>query len=649
MPIRHRWRKSKAFNGKNEKALPPKQLSGKDIFELLQKLDHLQGFKYGKHPGNKKRKASSKDMPGKNFTKMSILFELPYWKDMKLPHNLDVMHIEKNICESLFGTLLNIDGKSKDTLKARKDLEDMNIREDLHLNDTRSSVEKHHAWYTLTRDEKLEFLQFLESICFPDGFAANISKGISKDGKITGLKTHDYHILLQRILLIGMRGFLHKDICDALLQLGSFFRQLCSKTLKLDILDKLEQQIVIVLCKLEMILPPAFFDISVHLAVHLPQQARLGGPVQYRWMFFIERFLGTLKGMVSNRAHPEGSIAKAYVMKECSTCCSMYLHGIETRFNRQERNFDGERQPLDRFSVFSTSFRAFGHRDDLMLTQDQYDSLSWYVLNNCEELQEYLYEHEDALLVEGADNIENRQREQFGSWLRQRVINLRNQGASLVSDCLYALAIGPHKRVHRFSGCIAGGVRFLTKEREEGRKSQNSGVCTEGQHKGQNITYYGILKNIYVLNYPNDRHVALFECEWYDLESNKPVRIDDDFVSVNTGSKWYQNDSFVLASQVSQVFCVRDTKLKGDWLVVQKAPHRHLFDPEVWNQVNEDDASDDIAFQEEEATNVSIDETFEGNISCRHDVAPEIVTDPKELASLKESHVSQDNSEEEPE
>lgn len=45
LPIRHRWRKSKAFNGKKEKALPPKQLSGKDIFELLQKLDHLQGFK----------------------------------------------------------------------------------------------------------------------------------------------------------------------------------------------------------------------------------------------------------------------------------------------------------------------------------------------------------------------------------------------------------------------------------------------------------------------------------------------------------------------------------------------------------------------------------------------------------------------------
>lgn len=84
---------------------------------------------------------------------------------------------------------------------------------------------------------------------------------------------------------------MQNDICDALLQLGSFFRQLCSKSLKLDVLEKLEEQIIFVLCKLEMIFPPAFFDIVVHLAVHLPQQARLGGPVQYRWMFFIERYV----------------------------------------------------------------------------------------------------------------------------------------------------------------------------------------------------------------------------------------------------------------------------------------------------------------------------------------------------------------------
>ena len=57
--------------------------------------------------------------------KKSIFFELEYWSKLKLRHNLDVMHIEKNICDSIIGTLLNIEGKTQDTIKARKDLEKM--------------------------------------------------------------------------------------------------------------------------------------------------------------------------------------------------------------------------------------------------------------------------------------------------------------------------------------------------------------------------------------------------------------------------------------------------------------------------------------------------------------------------------------------
>jgi hypothetical protein len=47
--------------------------------------------------------------------------------------NLDVMHIEKNICDNLLGTFMNVQGKTKDTLNSRLDLEDMGIRVDLHL------------------------------------------------------------------------------------------------------------------------------------------------------------------------------------------------------------------------------------------------------------------------------------------------------------------------------------------------------------------------------------------------------------------------------------------------------------------------------------------------------------------------------------
>ena len=108
-------------------------------------------------------------------------------------------------------------------------------------------------------------------------------------------KTHDCHILLQRILPAALRGLVRKDVYEVLAELGRFFRQLCSKTVKADALHQMKNNIVIILCKLEKIYPPAFFDVMVHLAVHLLDEALLRGPVQYGWMYPIERRLGTFK------------------------------------------------------------------------------------------------------------------------------------------------------------------------------------------------------------------------------------------------------------------------------------------------------------------------------------------------------------------
>jgi hypothetical protein len=47
-------------------------------------------------------------------------------------HAIDVMHVEKNVCGALVGTLLDIPGKTKDTLNAWIDLEEMKLRNDLH-------------------------------------------------------------------------------------------------------------------------------------------------------------------------------------------------------------------------------------------------------------------------------------------------------------------------------------------------------------------------------------------------------------------------------------------------------------------------------------------------------------------------------------
>ena len=61
--------------------------------------------------------------------------------------------------------------------------------------------------------------------------------------------------------------------------------------LKTDQLEHLENDIIVTLCKLERIFPPSFFDVMVHLPIHLASEAKIAGPVQYRWMYPIERYV----------------------------------------------------------------------------------------------------------------------------------------------------------------------------------------------------------------------------------------------------------------------------------------------------------------------------------------------------------------------
>jgi hypothetical protein len=131
---------------------------------------------------------------------------------------------------------------------------------------------------------------------------------------------------------------MHQDIYEAVAELGNFFRELCYKTLNVAIMERLKAEIPVILCKLEKNCPPSFFDVMVHLAVHLPEEALLRGPIQYGWMFPVERRLLTCKCYVRNTARPEGSIAKAYIVDECLPFCSRYFDNVETRFNQSGRN-----------------------------------------------------------------------------------------------------------------------------------------------------------------------------------------------------------------------------------------------------------------------------------------------------------------------
>ena len=66
-----------------------------------------------------------------------------------------------------------------------------------------------------------------------------------------------------------MRDFLPRHVVDSLIELSNFFRELCANVLNKDDLNQLQDQIALTLCKLERIFPLAFFDIMVHLPIHL--------------------------------------------------------------------------------------------------------------------------------------------------------------------------------------------------------------------------------------------------------------------------------------------------------------------------------------------------------------------------------------------
>jgi hypothetical protein len=67
------------------------------------------------------------------WTHKSGLTRLPYYDDLLLPHNIDVMHTEKNVAEALWATIMDIPGKTKDNVKAKVDLATLCDRPNLEM------------------------------------------------------------------------------------------------------------------------------------------------------------------------------------------------------------------------------------------------------------------------------------------------------------------------------------------------------------------------------------------------------------------------------------------------------------------------------------------------------------------------------------
>ena len=220
------------------------------------------------------------------------------------------------------------------------------------------------------------------------------------------------------------------------------------------------------------------------------------------------------------------------------------------------------------------------------------------------------------------------------------------QGLSNINEQFVSLARGLDKRVLRYKGCYINGFRFHTKDHEIHSKTHNSGVVVKGQNEGKDIDFYGVLKDIIELRYIGSNKVTLFKCDWWDVSGKKNgIHVDNQYgiTSINMGKTWYNNQPYVLASQVAQVFYVDDMKLGNDWHVIQKSQPRSSYDipeKEVEKSNNEDEP-----YQQDELHRVHEILQVDDEIVPleRDDILPEVHIDPPSLSSEEMVDIGEDN------
>ncbi|GJX25061.1 hypothetical protein Tco_0231357 [Tanacetum coccineum] len=252
---------------------------------------------------------------------------------------------------------------------------------------------KPQATYSFTPENQKTFCQYIKRVKLPDGFGSCFQHKVTdNDTSITGLKSHDCHIMMQRLLPYGLQNYLPDKIAKPIIKLSSLFKQICSVTLMEDDMLKAQINVVDILCELHI-----------------------------------------------SSAKPEGLIAEGYVTEEALTFSSHYFQDVTMKFNGPDRNVDPP-PPTCQFQVFRSVYKSIGLRSFIWFYVQELKKVKWYVLHNSLEIDTYqslfksLFPNKD--MQEEFPNY-------FGSQIRQRHVDNDQDLEVSTTNELFALANGP--------------------------------------------------------------------------------------------------------------------------------------------------------------------------------------------------------------
>ncbi|KAL0434952.1 UNVERIFIED_CONTAM: hypothetical protein Sradi_0203100 [Sesamum radiatum] len=182
-------RNKKAFTkGRVEKSEAPPRANGEKIWRFVRNFKSVVEDPINYPPGYGIEH---------KWTKRSIFWDLPYWTTNMIRHNLDVMQIEKNVFDNTFNTIMNIKGKTKDNLNARKDIRNICNRPEIAVDLDRSGFMA-KAVHTLDKFQKRKIFEWIKHLKFLDRYTSNLDRCVDlNDLKMHGMKSHDCHVFME--------------------------------------------------------------------------------------------------------------------------------------------------------------------------------------------------------------------------------------------------------------------------------------------------------------------------------------------------------------------------------------------------------------------------------------------------------------------
>nr|BDI54583.1 transposon protein, putative, CACTA, En/Spm sub-class [Triticum aestivum] len=383
------------------------------------------------------------------------------------------------------------------------------------------------------------------------------------------MKSHNCHVLMTQILLVAIRGIMDTHVRETLFGLCNFFDIISRKSIGVRQLRRLQEKIVVILCELEMYFLPAFFDVMVHLLVHIMEDIIQLGPTFLHSMMSFERMNGVIKGYVRNMSRPEGSIARGFLTEECISYCTNYL-GIENPVGLPVNRHLGR-------------LAGWGHHvvDPWVVEHKTFIEKTYNDRGQRRTDGDILKEHNSC----------------FMRWFKQKLLSYPlHEDSSVEEQLIFALSQGAEHNLRTYEAYDINGYTFYTEDNDmKSDGYQNSGVTMESYTGKDKDRYYGRIEEISELSYAGEM-VPMFRVRWAKSVLNED-RYFTKMVIPEAKSKTAganvtaKNEPWVPASQVDQCFFITDPP-KPSRVVVRRGKRKIIGMDGVANEQDFDKYGD---------------------------------------------------------